>query len=402
MSGDDKSGPKSDPKSWGMATRMARGGLTRSQHMETSEAIFLTSGFTYHSAAEADARFAGELPGYVYGRYGNPTLKMLEDRLALIEGAEVCRATSSGQAAVAAVMFAQLKAGDIVVASRALFYSCRWIVETFMPKFGIIARMIDGDDLNQWREALTGAKIALLESPTNPMLGLVDIAAVAELCKKSGTQLVVDNVFATPLLQQPLELGADLVVYSTTKHIDGQGRTLGGAILGKADLMKEAFEDYMRHIGPALSPFNAWVQLKGLETLGLRVDRMGQSALKLAERLEGHPKLQNVLYPFLQSHPQYELAKRQMKGGGTLVAFTIKGGREEAWRFLDSLRIADISNNLGDSKTLATHPSTTTHRKLGDEEKLKAGVTEGAVRISVGLEDPADLIDDVLQALDRV
>lgn len=396
------SNDKSDPTKWNPATRMVRGGTMRSQFMETSEAIFLTSGFTYNSAAEADARFAGELPGYVYGRYGNPNLTMLEERLALIEGAEACRVTSSGQAAVAAVMLAQLKAGDIVVASKALFFSCRWIVETFMPKFGIVARLVDGDDLGQWKEALKGARIALLESPTNPMLGLVDIAAVAELCKKTGSQLVVDNVFATPLLQKPLELGADLVVYSTTKHIDGQGRTLGGAILGKADLMKDAFEDYMRHIGPALSPFNAWVQLKGLETLDLRVDRMTQTAHAMAERLQGHPKLENVLYPFLKSHPQYDLAKRQMKAGGSLLAFTIKGGRQEAWRFLDALQIADISNNLGDSKTLATHPVTTTHRKLPDDEKLRLGVKEGSIRISAGLEDADDLIGDVLQALERV
>jgi O-succinylhomoserine sulfhydrylase len=402
MSGDQNSGPKSDPKTWGMSTRLVRGGTTRSQHMETSEAIFLTSGFTYHSAAEADARFAGDSPGYVYGRYGNPTLKMLEDRLALMEGAEACRVMSSGMAAVAATMLAQLKTGDVIVGSRALFFSCRWIIETFMPKFGVEARLVDGDDLDQWRAALPGAKLVFLESPSNPMLGLVDIAAVCDLAKKAGAQVVVDNVFASPMLQKPLELGADLVVYSSTKHIDGQGRTLGGAVLGKADHLKEAFEEYMRHIGPALSPFNAWVQLKGLETLGLRVDRMTQTAHTLAERLEGHAKLESVIYPFLKSHPQYALAKRQMKAGGTLLAFTIKGGRQEAWRFLDALRIIDISNNLGDSKSLATHPVTTTHRKLPDDEKIKLGVREGTVRVSVGLEDSTDLIDDVLQALERV
>lgn len=393
---------KSDPKTWGLSTRLVRGGTVRSQFMETSEAIFLTSGFTYNSAAEADARFAGDLPGFVYGRYGNPTLKMLEDRLALMEGAEVCRVTSSGMAAVAATMLAQLKAGDVMVASKALFFSCRWIIETFMPKFGLEARLVDGDDLDQWAAALPGATIAFLESPSNPMLGLVDIEAVCKLAKKSGVQVVVDNVFATPLLQKPLELGADLVVYSSTKHIDGQGRTLGGAILGKADLMKDAFEEYMRHIGPALSPFNAWVQLKGLETLELRVDRMTQTAHALAERLENHPKLETVLYPFLKSHPQHALAKRQMKAGGSLLAFTIKGGRQESFRFLDSLRIIDISNNLGDSKTLATHPVTTTHRKLPDGEKLRLGVKEGTIRISFGLEDPVDLADDILQALERI
>lgn len=393
---------KSDPKKWGLSTRLVRGGTVRSHFMETSESIFMTSGFTYNSAAEADARFAGDLPGFVYGRYGNPTLKMLEDRLALMEGAEACRVTSSGMAAVAATMLAQLKAGDVMVASKALFFSCRWIIETFMPKFGLEARLVDGEDLEQWRAALPGATICFLETPSNPMLGLVDIAAVCEIAKKNGVQVVVDNVFASPMLQKPLELGADLVVYSSTKHIDGQGRSLGGAILGKADLLKDAFEEYMRHIGPALSPFNAWIQLKGLETLALRVDRMTQTAHALAERLEGHPKLESVLYPFLKSHPQHELAKRQMKAGGTLLAFTIRGGRAEAWRFLDSLQVADISNNLGDSKTLATHPVTTTHRKLADAEKQKLGVKEGSIRVSVGLEDFDDLADDILQALDRV
>jgi O-succinylhomoserine sulfhydrylase len=390
-----------DPKSWRLSTRLVRGGTTRSQHLETSEAIFLTSGFTYKSAADADARFAGDMPGFVYGRYGNPTLKMLEDRLALMEGAEACRVMSSGMAAVAATMLAQLKTGDVIVASKALFFSCRWIIETFMPKFGLEARLVDGEDLDQWRAAMPGAKLVFLESPSNPMLGIVDIAAVAELAKKAGAQLVVDNVFASPMLQKPLQLGADLVVYSSTKHIDGQGRTLGGAVLGKADLIKEAFEEYMRHIGPALSPFNAWVQLKGLETIDLRVAKQCENALALAERLEGHPKLDAVIYPFLKSHPQHALAKKQMKAGGTLLAFTIKGGRAEAWRFLDALEIVDISNNLGDSKSLATHPSSTTHRKLTPEEKAKLGVKEGSVRLSVGLEDAADLADDILQALER-
>jgi O-succinylhomoserine sulfhydrylase len=383
-----------------LATRLVRAGLKRSGNMETSEALYLTSGFTYGAAADADARFAGTQPGYVYGRYGNPTVRMFEERMIALEGAEECLATSSGMAAVNAAVFANVKAGDRVLGARAMFSSCLWILDTLLPRFGVDVEFVDGDDLDQWRAAAArGVTIALLESPANPTLGAVDIQAVSEIVHGGGGKVIVDNVFASPVLQKPLALGADLVVYSTTKHIDGQGRTLGGAILGSKALIDAGVRDYLRHTGPALSPFNAWVLLKGLETIKLRVDAQCAAAAAVADFLAGHPKVSRLFYPGRDDHPHRAVHRKQMSAGGTLVCFDIAGDRAGAWAFLDALKLIDISNNLGDSKSLATHPETTTHRRLTPEGRARIGVGAGTVRLSVGLEDPADLIEDLGQAL---
>lgn len=396
----DKTNP---PKRLRLATKLVRGGTTRSQHKETSEAIFLTSGFVYDSAEEADARFAGTSPGYLYGRYANPTVRMLEERLMALEGAEECLCVGSGMAAVTAAVVAPLKAGDRVVASRALFSSCLWLLDTYLPRFGIDVEFVDGEDLDQWkRAAQKPIRLVLLESPSNPLLGAVDLAAVAKIVKPAGALIVVDNVFATPLLQKPLELGADVVVYSTTKHMDGQGRTLGGAILSSKQNIDELYRDFLRHTGPAISPFNAWVILKGLETMHLRVPAQCASAARIADAVAKHPKVARVFYPGREDHPHYAVHAKQMSAGGTLVALELKGGRAEAFRFLNALRLVDISNNLGDAKSLATHPETTTHRRLTDEQRRQIGITPGAVRLSVGLEDVEDLLEDVLQALGAV
>ena len=396
-----------DPKSWEVATRLVRGGLMRSPIGETAEALYLTQSFVYDSAEAADARFAGTDPGFIYSRYGNPTVKMFEDRLALLEGAEACRGTASGMAAVHLAMTGLLRAGDHVVAGRALFGSCRWILNNWAPRFGIETTFVDATDLNAWRAAVKpNTKLFFLETPANPLMEICDIAAISAIARETGAKVVVDNVFATPIYQKPLQLGADIVVYSATKHIDGQGRVMGGAVLGAHALVEEAYRDFIRHTGPSLSPFNAWVLLKGLETLDLRVRRQSETAAALADRIAAHAKVRSIRYPGRSDHPQYEIAARQMTGGGnamagggSLVAFDL-GSQEAAFRFLNRLELLDISNNLGDAKSMATHPSTTTHRAMTEEQRLEIGLTAGWVRVSVGLEGAGDLARDIERALD--
>ena len=388
------------PENWEIATKLIRGGMTRSPYGETAEALFLTQSFVYETAESADARFAGDEPGFVYSRYANPTTKMFEDKLALIEGAEACRSMASGMAAVATALTNLVQAGDHIVAARALFGSCRWILATYLPRFGVECTFVDGPNLDEWKAAVRpNTKLMFLESPANPLLEVIDIAAVAELAKAAGAKLVVDNTFATPIFQKPLQLGADVVVYSGTKHLDGGGRVLGGAILGKAQLLDETYRDFLRHTGPALSPFNAWVMLKGMETLDLRVRRQSDTAAMLADRMAGHKKTARVFYPLHPTHPQYAVAKKQMSGGSNIVALDL-GDQAAAFNFLNALQIVDISNNLGDSKSLATHPSTTTNRSVGEEERLKIGLTAGCVRLSVGLEAADDLWRDIERALE--
>jgi O-succinylhomoserine sulfhydrylase len=385
---------------WRPATLAVRGGLARTEFDETAEAIFLTSGFVYDSAADAEAAFSGDVDRYVYSRYGNPTVRGFEERLRLVEGAPACFATASGMAAVWVAMAALVQQGDRVVAARSLFGSCFVVLDEILRRFGVHTDFVDGSDLDQWRDALrTPATAVFFESPSNPMQELVDVRAVCELAHAAGAKVVVDNVFATPVLQRPMELGADVVVYSATKHIDGQGRTLGGAVLGSTDFISGPVQNLMRHTGPSLSPFNAWVLTKGLETMAMRVERATSSALELARYLEQHPRISWVRYPFLDSHPQRELAGRQMSGGGTVITFEVDGGKAEAFALLDSLRCIDISNNLGDAKSLVTHPATTTHRRLGPEGRAAVGITDGVVRLSVGLEDVRDLRDDLEQGL---
>jgi O-succinylhomoserine sulfhydrylase len=386
--------------SWRPDTLAVRGGIARTELAETSEALFLTQGYVYDSAGQAEAAFAGQVEHFVYSRYGNPTVSIFEERLRLLEGAPACFATATGMAAVFNSLAAFLRTGDRVVASRALFGSCFVILDELLPRWGITCDFVDGHDLAQWEGALaTPAQAVFFESPSNPMQELVDVRAVCDLAHAAGARVVVDNVFATPLLQKPLELGADIVVYSATKHIDGQGRVLGGAILGPEDYIDTDVQLLMRHTGPSISPFNAWVLLKGLETMRLRVDRQCASALRIAQWLEEHPRVTSVRYPFLPSHPQYELATRQMTAGGTVVTFEVDGGKDGAFAFVDRLRVVDISNNLGDAKSLVTHPATTTHRRLTGEARAAGGITDGVVRVSVGLEDPDDLLDDLAQAL---
>ncbi len=382
------------------ATQLVHGGTVRSNFGETSEALFLTSGFVYDSAEQAEATFKGEVTHYQYSRFGNPTVAMLEKRLALLEGAEACIATATGMAAVHAALLSHLKTGDRMVASRALFGSCYWIVTTLLPRYGIETVLVDGADLDQWREALSKpTAMVLLESPSNPMLELVDIKPVCDLAHKAGALVVVDNVFATPLLQKPIQLGADIVIYSCTKHIDGQGRVLGGAVLGSKAWIEGTLKPFTRNTGPALSPFNAWLLLKGLETLSLRVDAATRGAAAVADFLATRPEIGRVIYPGRADHPQAELARRQMTGGSTLVAFELAGGKQAAFAMMNQLKLIAVSNNLGDSKSLATHPATTTHSKVSAEERARLGISDGAIRLSVGLEDPADLIDDLGQAL---
>ena len=390
-----------DPKDWDVETRLVRGGLARSPYGEISEALFLTQSFAFDSAAAADARFSGEQPGFIYQRFGNPTTQMFEDRLALLEGAEACRATASGMAAVQASLAGLVRAGDHLVSGRALFGSCRWIIAEWLPRFGVETTFVDATDLDAWRAAVRpNTKAFFIESPANPLLEVTSVGAVAEIAHAAGAKLVVDNVFATPIFQKPLALGADVVVYSATKHIDGQGRVLGGAILGGAEFLTETYRDLLRHTGPALSPFNAWVLLKGLETLELRVRRQTENAGKVADAIAAHAKTRKVVYCGRPDHPQAAAIANQMTGGGNVLAFDL-GSREAAWRFLDALEIVDISNNLGDAKSMATHPSTTTHRSIPEEERLAIGLTEGWVRMSVGLEGARDLVRDVSRALDQ-
>jgi O-succinylhomoserine sulfhydrylase len=381
-------------------TLAVRGGLVRSGFDETSEGLFLTSGYVYASAQEAEAAFKDEIDRFVYSRYGNPTVAMFQERMRLLEGAQACFATATGMSAVFVALAALLGNGDRVVSSRGLFGSCFVILDEILPRWGVETVFVDGSDLDQWREALSvPAAAVFFESPSNPMQELVDMAAVCDLAHIAGAQVVVDNVFGTPVFSKPLEQGADVIVYSATKHIDGQGRTLGGAILGTADFIQGPVKNLMRHIGPSMSPFNAWVLLKGLETLSLRVERMSASALALARALEAHPKISRVWYPWLESHPQHDLAKRQMYGGGTVVTFELVGGKDDAFAVMNALQIVDISNNLGDAKSMITHPATTTHRRLGEQARLAVGITDGVLRVSVGLEDVRDLIEDFERAL---
>ena len=390
-----------DPRDWNLETKLVRGGLARTPYGEISEALFLTQSFAYDSAAAADARFAGDAPGFIYQRFGNPTTQMFEDRLALLEGADLCRATASGMSAVHVALTGLVRAGDHIVAGRALFGSCRWILSEWMPRFGVEVTYVDAVDPDAWKAAVRdNTKCFLVESPANPLLEVTPIGAVADIAKACGAKLVVDNVFATPVFQKPLTLGADIVVYSATKHIDGQGRVLGGAILGGEELMLEAYKDILRHTGPALSPFNAWVLLKGLETLDLRVRRQSDNAAHVAEAVAAHSKVRQTVYCGRPDHPQASIIANQMTGGGNVLAFDL-GSREAAWRFLDALQIVDISNNLGDAKSMATHPCTTTHRSMPAEERESIGLTEGWVRMSVGLENAQDLQRDVERALDQ-
>jgi O-succinylhomoserine sulfhydrylase len=390
-----------DEKEWAPATRLVHGGSERSQFGETSEALFLTQGYLYPSAEAAEARFTGDEPGFIYSRYANPTVRMFEERMVLLEGAEDARATASGMAAVNTALMTLVSAGDHVVAARALFGSCLYIVEQLLPRFGVESTLVDGKDRDQWRAAMRpNTKALFLESPTNPTLEIVDIGAVAEIAHAAGAKLVVDNVFATPLLQHPLELGADVVVYSATKHIDGQGRCLGGVFLGDAEFIDKAHTLY-KHTGPSLSPFNAWVLLKGLETLPLRVARQTETAAVLADALADHPAVARVLYPGRADHPQHELAMRQMSSGSTLVAFELKGGKEAAFRFADALELIGLSNNLGDAKSLITHPATTTHQSVAPETREMLGISDALMRLSAGLEDQDDLLADIRQALDK-
>jgi len=393
---------KKTSRALGPSTILVHGGIERSQFGETSEAIFLTQGYVYDTAESAEARFKGDDPGHVYSRYSNPTVSMFEDRMRLMEGAAAARATATGMAAVNTALMASLSAGDHVVAAKALFGSCRYIIEDLLPRFGVRSTLVDGTDLAQWKKAVRKGKTKalFLESPTNPTLDIIDIEAVADISHKAGARLIVDNVFATPLLQKPLTLGADVVVYSATKHIDGQGRCLGGAVLGDEEFIDKV-HTLLKHTGPSMSPFNAWVLLKGLETLPLRVDRQAASAAILADRITAHRAVARTLYPGRPDHPQATLAARQMRSGSTLVAIEVKGGKKGAFAMSNGLKVVKISNNLGDAKSLITHPSTTTHQRLTEDDRRELGISQGLLRLSVGLEDVEDLWADIEQALDR-
>lgn len=385
----------------GIETKLVRGGRLQSDAGETSEALFLNSAYSYETAEEGEGRFDGTIEGFKYGRYSHPNLAMLEERLALMENAEACVVTASGMAALFAIFMSQLKTGDHVVASKVLFSSCQYIITQILPRFGISYTLIECDDMDGWKKAITkNTKCVFVETPANPTLELVDIAALAAICKPLGVQLIVDNVFATPLVQHPLKLGADVVMYSTTKHIDGQGRTLGGAILGRKKFIDETVMPFVRHTGPHMSQFNAWLLLKSLETLHLRVERHCQNAAKIATALDGHPALLRLIYPSLKSHPQYEIAKKQMSNGGPMIAFEVKGGKKAAFKFMNALKIIDISNNLGNAKSLITHPATTTHASIGAESRAEIGISDSLLRLSVGIENVDDLIGDILGALE--
>jgi len=384
-------------------TRLVHAGTLRSQFNEMSEGLFLTQGYIYESAEACEARFAGKIPGYVYSRYSNPTLTMFEERMAALEGAETARSTATGMAAVTTALMGLVKAGDHVVAAKALFGSCRWVIEDWLPRFGVASTLVDGVDLTQWKSAVRPNTTAFfMETPTNPTLEVYDIAAVAKIAHDAGAKLVVDNVFATPLFQSPLALGADCVVYSATKHIDGQGRVLGGVILASEKFIMDHVHQVIRQTGPSLSPFNAWVLLKGLETLSVRVERQTANATAVAEALAGHAKLTRLIYPGRADHPQAAVIKKQMRGGSNLVSFEIEGGKEDAFRFLNGLKLIGITNNLGDAKSLITHPTTTTHQRLTPAQRAELGIGDGLVRLSVGLEHADDLIAELLAALEKV
>ena len=385
-----------------LETRLVHDGSFRSEFGETSEALFLTQGHVYASAEECEARFKDEVPGYIYARFSNPTVAMFEARMASMEGAEAARATATGMAAVTAALMGQVKAGDHVVAARALFGSCRYVIEEWLPRFGVETTLVDGKDLSAWKKAARpNTKVFFLESPSNPTLEIIDIAAVAKIAHEVGAKLTVDNVFATPMQQKPLELGADCVVYSATKHIDGQGRCLGGVILASNQFINDYVKTPLRQTGPALSPFNAWVLLKGLETLPVRVERQTRTAGTVADRLANNPKLSKLIYCGRADHPQADIIKKHMVGGSTLIAFELKDGKEAAFRFLNALSLIKISNNLGDAKSLITHPATTTHQRFTADERAEMGVGDGLVRLSIGLEHQDDLINDVLAALEN-
>ncbi|MGZ8299085.1 MAG: O-succinylhomoserine sulfhydrylase [Rhodoplanes sp.] len=384
-------------------TRLVQAGTLRSQFGETSESLFLTQGFVYDSAEECEERFASATPGFLYSRFSNPTVAMFETRMAAFEGAEAARATATGMAAVTAALVGQVRAGDHVVAAKALFGACRWVVEDFLPRFGVASTLVDGLDLDAWRRAVRpNTKVLFLESPTNPTLDVIDIAAVAKIAREAGARLVVDNVFATPLWQSPLALGADCVVYSATKHIDGQGRCLGGILLASEQFIQEHIHMLLRQTGPSMSPFNAWVLLKGLETLHLRVRRQTDTAVTVSDALAGHPNIVRLVYPGRPDHPQAAIVQKQMRGGSTLVAFEVAGGKRGAFRFLDALKLVRITNNLGDAKSLVTHPATTTHQRLTAEQRDELGIGDGLVRFSAGLEHPDDIVNDLLTALEAV
>lgn len=383
-------------------TRLVHSGTLRSQYGETSESLFLTQGYVYNSAEECEARFKGEDPGFIYSRYSNPTIAMFERRMIELEGAEAARSAATGMAAVTTAILAPLKSGDHVVASKALFGSCLYVIQDLLPRYGIETTLVDGADLDQWQRAVRpNTKTFFLESPTNPTLDVLDIPAIAEIAHSGGARLVVDNVFATPIWQSPLALGADVVVYSATKHIDGQGRCLGGIILSSEAFITEHIHNFMRQTGPSISPFNAWVLLKGLETLGVRVRAQTDTASRIADVLASHPKIARLVYPGREDHPQAALVKKQMRGGSTLVGFEVKGGKAAAFRVLNELKLAKISNNLGDAKSLVTHPATTTHQRLKPEDRAALGISEGFIRFSAGLEHADDLIEDLTAALEK-
>jgi O-succinylhomoserine sulfhydrylase len=390
-------------KNYRPETRLVHSGTLRSQFGETSEALFLTQGYVYESAEQCEARFSGKEPGYVYSRYSNPTVTMFEQRMASLEGAEAARATASGMAAVATALMGQVRAGDHVVAAKALFGSCRWIIEDWMPRFGVSSTLVDGTDLSQWKMAVRkNTKVFYMETPTNPTLEVYDIASIADIAHNAGAKLTVDNVFATPLYQSPLALGADCVVYSATKHIDGQGRCLGGVILASEKFIMDHVHQIIRQTGPSMSPFNAWVLLKGLETLAVRVQRQTDTAAAVAVALYDHKKIERLIYPGRPDHPQAEIVHKQMRAGSTLCSFEVKGGKAGAFRFQNALKLVRITNNLGDAKSLVTHPTTTTHQRLTPEQRAELGIGDGLIRFSAGLEHPDDIVEDLLQALDAV
>jgi O-succinylhomoserine sulfhydrylase len=397
-----KAPPASSTARYRPETRLVHSGTLRSQYGETSEAMFLTQGFVYDSAEQCEARFKGEDPGFLYSRFSNPTVSMFERRMIELEGAEAARATATGMAAVTTAILAPLKAGDHVVAAKAMFGSCRYVVEDLLPRYGIQSTLVDGLDLGAWKKAMRpNTKTCFLESPTNPTLEVLDIPAIADIAHQGGARLIVDNVFATPIWQSPLSLGADVVVYSATKHIDGQGRCLGGIILSSEAFVAEHIHNFLRQTGPAMSPFNAWVLLKGLETLAVRVRAQTETAAKIADVLAKHPKISRLLYPGRPDHPQAALVKKQMRAGSTLVGFEVKGGKAGAFRCLNGLKISRISNNLGDAKSLVTHPATTTHQRLTPEARAELGISEGFIRFSAGLEHADDLIEDFAAALEK-
>jgi O-succinylhomoserine sulfhydrylase len=399
----DSAKPASSTARYRPETRLVHSGTLRSQFGETSEALFLTQGFVYDSAEQCEARFTGDDPGFIYSRFSNPNISMFERRMIELEGAEAARATATGMAAVTTAILAPLKAGDHVVAAKAMFGSCRYVVEDLLPRYGIQSTLVDGLDLDQWSKAMQpNTKSCFLESPTNPTLDVLDIGAIAEIAHKGGARLIVDNVFATPIWQSPLALGADVVVYSATKHIDGQGRCLGGIILSSEAFIAEHIHTFMRQTGPSMSPFNAWILLKGLETLAVRVRAQTDTAAGIAEALARHPKISRLIYPGRSDHPQAALVKKQMRAGSTLIGFEVKGGKAAAFRCLNGLKLARISNNLGDAKSLVTHPATTTHQRLTPEARAELGISEGFIRFSAGLEHRDDLIEDLQAALETV